>query len=345
MQTKATSSLNWAIFGTGRIANRFVDSFQYLDAAVAANNCVYAVASRKLETAKAFAHKYNIAKFNTYAELVKDPAIDIVYIASPHNIHYQDIKLCLKHGKHVLCEKPIVTSFAELEELISFAKSKSLFLMEAMKTPLTPLYDKLAAILESERLGEIKYLRAEAARKMPYSKESRLFRMDLAGGALLDVGVYGLFLSLFLCKHLNIDTNDMFLNVNSDICFDDQIDLSNDILLRFPGAFQASLFSSISHNLSREAYIAGTKGFIKIKDFIAPSEMQLSLYQGVNYEINGYDLETEFYDFELQGSALQYNISHVSDCLSKNLIESPLMTHTLSLELQSLISEVQRKTC
>ena len=205
MQQTKTKILNWAIFGTGRIANRFVDSFKYLEEELFQHNKVYAVASRKIETAKSFAEKYSIEKFNTYEEILKDPAIDIVYIASPHNIHYRDIKLCLEQGKHVLCEKPITTNSKDLKELIELAKSRSLFLMEAMKTPLTPLYNELARILKEGILGEITYIRAEAARKMPYHDASRLFKADLAGGALLDVGVYGLFLSLFVCKSLGLD--------------------------------------------------------------------------------------------------------------------------------------------
>ncbi|MCH2228218.1 MAG: Gfo/Idh/MocA family oxidoreductase [Candidatus Caenarcaniphilales bacterium] len=340
MQTK-TKILNWAIFGTGRIANRFVDSFKFLDKEVSDLNKVYAVASRKLETAKSFAEKYNIDNFEIYQNLVKDPKIDIVYIASPHNIHYQDIKLCLEHGKHVLCEKPITTSFKELQELTALAKSKSLFLMEAMKTPLTPLYDEFSKILSSGVLGEITYLRAEAARKMPYHDASRLFKTELAGGALLDVGVYGLFLSLFLAKSLGLSFKPELLKVNSHFSKEDKVDLSNDILLRFGENLNVNLFSSISHNLTREAYIGGTKGFIKIEDFIAPTKMQLNLYKDINFDINGYDLETKDYDFQLQGSALQYNVIHISDCFSKGLTESPIMSHSMSLELQALLEEVQ----
>ena len=342
MKTK-TKILNWAIFGTGRIANRFVDSFKYLDKDVSELNKVYAIASRKLETAKSFAERYSIENFETYENLVKDPKIDIVYVASPHNIHYQDIKLCLEHGKHVLCEKPITTSLKDLKELTELAKAKSLFLMEAMKTPLTPLYDELGKILSSGVLGEGTYLRAEAARKMPYHDASRLFKAELAGGALLDVGVYGLFLSLFAAKSLGLSFKPEILKVNSHFSREDKVDLSNDILMRFGENLNVNLFSSISHNLTREAYIGGTKGFIKIEDFIAPTKMQLNLYKDINFDINGYDLETKDYDFQLQGSALQYNISHISECFSKGLTESQIMSHALSLELQALLEGVQDK--
>ncbi len=344
MQTK-TKILHWAIFGTGRIANRFVDSFKYLDKDVSELNKLYAVASRKLETAKNFAQNYNIEKFEIYENIIKDPKIDIVYIASPHNIHYQDIKLCLENGKHVLCEKPITTSFKDLKELTELAKVKSLFLMEAMKTPLTPLYSELGKILKSGILGEITYLRAEAARKMPYHDASRLFKADLAGGALLDVGVYGLFLSLFTAKSLGLNLKPELLKVNSHFSQEDKVDLSNDILMRFGENLNVNLFSSISHNLSREAYIGGTKGFIKIEDFIAPTKMQLNLYKDINFDINGYDLERKDYDFNLAGSALQYNVSHISECFSEGLIESQIMSHAMSLELQALLEEIQGKTC
>ena len=128
--------------------------------------------------------------------------------------------------------------------------------------------------------------------------------------------------------------------VNSHYSAEDKVDLSNDILLRFAKNLNVNLFSSIVHNLSREAYIGGTKGFIKIEDFIAPTRMQLNIYKDMNFEINGYDLETKDYDFKLQGSALQYNISHIYDCFSKGLTESPLMSHEMSLELQNLIESV-----
>lgn len=340
MQEVKTKFLNWAIFGTGRIANRFVDSFKYLDKSLSELNKVYAVASRKLETAKSFAEKYSIENFDIYANIVKDPNINIVYIASPHNIHYQDIKLCLEYGKHVLCEKPISTSLKDLKELIKIAKAKSLFLMEAMKTPLTPLYDELGKILSSGVLGEVTYLRAEAARKMPYHDASRLFKAELAGGALLDIGVYGLFLSLFTAKALGLSYKPEILKVNSHFSKENEVDLSNDILMRFGENLNINLFSSISHNLSREAYIGATKGFIKIEDFIAPSKMQLNIYKDINFDINGYDLETKDYDFQLQGSALQYNVRHISECFSKGLTESPIMSLTMSLELQALLEKI-----
>ena len=166
-----------------------------------------------------------------------------------------------------------------------------------------------------------------------YSVISAPTKTELAGGALLDVGVYGLFLSLFLAKSLGLSFKPELLKVNSHFCKEDKVDLSNDILLRFGENLNVNLFSSISHNLTREAYIGGTKGFIKIEDFIAPTKMQLNLYKDINFDINGYDLETKDYDFQLQGSALQYNVIHISDCFSKGLTESPIMSHSMSLEL------------
>lgn len=185
---EATSHpIRWGVIGTGSIAHTVTEDLLLLP-----DECtVTAVASRTRERAQEFAEQYRLSNaFGSYEELATSPDVDVVYVANTHNEHLAAALLCLEHGKHVLCEKPLTTSVAETEQLLDAAAAASLFVMEALWSRTNPLVRKVAELVSSGALGDLRHVRAEFAWRFTGEDDHRMLNPDLAGGAILDLGVY-----------------------------------------------------------------------------------------------------------------------------------------------------------
>ncbi len=181
------NKFNWAILGCGNIANDFARDIGRM------GGKIYSVANRTHEKAMAFAEKYNIEKvYEKIDDLFLDENVDIVYIATPHNKHIEYILKALENGKHVLCEKAITLNSDELNKAVKLASEKNLILAEAMTIYNMPLYIELEKIINSGALGEFRLAQVNFGSFKEYDMTNRFFNMDLAGGALLDIGVYAL---------------------------------------------------------------------------------------------------------------------------------------------------------
>ena len=179
--------LNWAVLGTGVIANEMAAGLQQM------GKSLYAVGNRTYSKAVAFAEKYGIKKvYNTIDEMFTDEKVDIIYITSPHNTHYAFMKKALENGKHLLVEKSITLNSQELEEMAALAESKNLVLAEAMTIWHMPLYKELWRIVGSGELGRVQMITVNFGSFKEYNMENRFFNRNLAGGAMLDIGVYAL---------------------------------------------------------------------------------------------------------------------------------------------------------
>ena len=179
--------LNWAVLGTGVIANEMAAGLQQM------GKSLYAVGNRTYSKAVAFAEKYGIKKvYNTIDEMFTDEKVDIIYITSPHNTHYAFMKKALENGKHLLVEKSITLNSGELEEMAALAESKNLVLAEAMTIWHMPLYKELWRIVGSGELGRVQMITVNFGSFKEYNMENRFFNRNLAGGAMLDIGVYAL---------------------------------------------------------------------------------------------------------------------------------------------------------
>ncbi|MGO5232197.1 Gfo/Idh/MocA family protein [Thermoguttaceae bacterium LCP21S3_D4] len=179
--------LNWAVLGTGVIANEMAQALQKM------GKTMYAVANRTHEKAVAFAEKYGIAKvYDSIDEVFVDEKVDIIYITTPHNTHYEFMKAALENGKHILVEKSITLNSKELDEIISLANEKQLIVAEAMTIWHMPLYKKLWEIIRNGDLGKVQMITINFGSFKEYNMENRFFNMNLAGGAMLDIGVYAL---------------------------------------------------------------------------------------------------------------------------------------------------------
>ena len=153
--------------------------------------CVAAVASRSLDRANAFADEFGIGRrYGSYEALARDPDVDVVYVATPHSCHYVDMKLLIGAGKHVLCEKSFATDAAQAREIFALAREKGVFVMEAFWTKLAPVYRDVEAWLAQGRIGEVRALTAQYG--YTTAREARKFDAALAGGTLLDIGVYAI---------------------------------------------------------------------------------------------------------------------------------------------------------
>lgn len=185
--------LTWGIVGAGRIAKQFAQDIQYVS-----NAKLLAVAARDLKRAQEFADAHAIGTaYGSYAELFNDQTIDAIYIATPHSFHFEQAKAAMLAGKHVLCEKPICVSSDEFSELAAVAKAQGVLLMEAMWTYFLPALRQAKRWVDEGKIGQIKHIKADFGYLAPYEPNSREYDAALAGGSLLDVGIYPLALALF----------------------------------------------------------------------------------------------------------------------------------------------------
>lgn len=183
----AEKHLNWAVLGTGVIANQMAAALEKM------GRRLYAVANRTHDKAVAFAEKYGVEKvYDTIDDMFLDEAVDIIYITTPHNTHYEFMKKALEHGKHIFVEKSITLNSRELNEMQTLAQAKGLIIGEAMTIWHMPIYKKLWEIVQSGQLGKVQMITMNFGSFKEYNMENRFFNMHLAGGAMLDIGVYAL---------------------------------------------------------------------------------------------------------------------------------------------------------
>lgn len=201
-------NIRWGIIGLGKIANKFAT-----DLATIENTELVAVASRNQENANDFAKNYNVRKaYNSYLDLAKDDEVDAVYIATPHSFHKEHTILCLKNKKAVLCEKPFAMNLQEVEEMIAVAKENDVLLMEALWTYFLPHYTYVLESLKNEKFGKLLKLEADFGFSRGFDNNSRLFKKEVGGGSLLDIGIYPIFAALStLGKPDTIKANATFL--------------------------------------------------------------------------------------------------------------------------------------
>lgn len=179
--------LNWAVLGTGIIANEMAQALGKM------NKKLYAVGNRTHQKALDFAKKYDVQKvYDNIDDMFVDENVDIIYITSPHNTHYKFMKKALENGKHILVEKSITLNSRELDDMIALANKNNRILAEAMTIWHMPIYKKLWKIVQSEELGKVQMITMNFGSFKEYNMENRFFNMNLAGGAMLDIGVYAL---------------------------------------------------------------------------------------------------------------------------------------------------------
>ena len=247
-------ALKIGIMGTGRIASVLANTMLQMPQVV-----LMGAASRSLEKAEEFAARFSIERaYGSYEELAKDPDIQLIYIATPHSEHCSNAKLCLENGKHVLCEKAFAANYAQAKEMTDLAEEKNLMITEAMWVRYMPMAKTLKEVLNSGIIGEPMTLTANLCYLV--SDKPRLVKPELAGGALLDVGVYTL-------NFASIVFGDEITDIQSSVIKTDSgVDAQNSITLCYPGGKMAILNSSLQVLSDRMGIIYGTKGYLVVEN-------------------------------------------------------------------------------
>lgn len=255
-QIQQTHSLRWAVLGTGVIANEMAEALQNM------GTRLYAVGNRTYSKAVAFAEKYGVTKvYDHFEDMFTDPEIDIIYITTPHNTHYPFMKKALENGKHLFVEKSITLNSRELDEMIGLAKEKGVILAEAMTIWHMPLYKKLWEIVRSGRLGKVQMITMNFGSFKEYDMSNRFFNMDLAGGALLDIGVY----ALSIVRSFMDERPDRILSQMkpSPTGSDEQAT----VLLMNPSGQMATVALTMHSKQPKRAMISCEKGYIEIMEY------------------------------------------------------------------------------
>ena len=283
------NKFNWAILGCGNIANDFARDITRM------GGKIYSVANRTREKAIAFAEKYNIEKvYENIDNLFQDANVDVVYIATPHNKHIEYILKALEKGKHVLCEKAITLNSQELNRAVKLAREKNLILAEAMTIYNMPLYTELEKIISSGALGEFRLAQVNFGSFKEYDMTNRFFNMNLAGGALLDIGVYALSLVRVFMDTKNAE-------INSQVKFAPTgADEQSSIIIENGKEQMASVTLSLHAKQPKRATICYDNAYIEIFEYTRADKAVITYTEdGRTEEIIAGKLENAlFYELE-----------------------------------------------
>jgi len=313
--------IRWGIVGLGNIAGKFAG-----DLALSSEAILVAVASRDFEKARLFSEEYGAKKaYGTYEALFEDPEVDVVYIATPHSFHHAQTLSALKGGKNVLCEKPLGINASEVREMTDLASEKGLFLMEALWSRFNPSIQQVYSRVKSGELGAVSYLRADFAfPALDRDAGGRLLNPALAGGSLLDIGIYPVFLAyLFLGipKDIKVSAHFHTTGVEKQIA----------MIFDYDEAM-AVLYSGFSSRSEMKAEISCESGSVLLNPPWHHTE-------GFQWQK---DEEIEEVARPLKGYGYFYEIEEVHRCLKAGELESGLWSWADSLALHSLLDRIRR---
>lgn len=315
-------TIRWGIIGAGHIAEKLAVALNSLN-----NTELTAISSRNIDKAYEFAERFHVRKaYGSYEELVKDSEIDVIYIATPHTEHKKHASLCITHGKAVLCEKPFTVNQREAEVLITLAKEHKVFLMEAMWTKFLPATRMVKQWIDDKRIGKVKYIQASFGYHSEFNPQSRIYDPYLAGGALLDVGVYPISYATFLLGKLPDQV------VSSAILGKTKVDEMNVIAMRFEDGVLADLSSAVSAKTGNDAVIIGENGKIFVPTFWGAEKAEL-------YDGGGKLAETFSLPFTSNGYV--YEVEEVNRCLREGKLQSDIIPHEETLAVMKLMDGIR----
>mgnify|MGYP005761997851 CR=1 FL=1 len=314
--------LRVGILSTGNIAATMAETVSCMKEAE-----VYAVASRSLEKAEAFAERFQIEKaYGSYEEMAADENVDLVYVASPMSEHYENVKMLISHGRNILCEKAFALNEEQAREMLMLAEKKGVLLAEAMWVRYMPMWNTIREVLHSGIIGEPMTVTANLCYLI--GNVPRLIRPELGGGALLDVGVYTLnFASM-------IFGNQIEKMVSTAVMTDTGVDAQNSLTLIYPGGKMAILNSSLRVLSDRQGIIYGTKGMAVVEN--CNNFEKLTVY-GPDREI------LAVYDRPEQITGYEYEVLACKEAIEKGETECRQMPHKETLEIMTLMDAARRQ--
>ena len=315
-----SGALRWGFIGTGKIARTFARDLELVDEGVVA-----AVGSRDLARAQEFGREFGVPRcYGSYEELVADPTVDVVYVATPHPMHFDNASLALAHDKPVLVEKAFTVTAREARDLVALARSKGLFMMEAMWTRFLPHVVAIRDLVARGELGELVVVEADHGKWFEADPRHRLFDPALGGSAVLDLGVYPVsFASMLLGTPSRMVTmvDPAFTGVDGQAS----------MIFGYDSGAQAVLTCTSSARSATRACVTGTKARIEVDgDFYGPAGFRLVSRTG----------EVTRFDFDVAPRGLRYQAVEVARCLSQGRLESDVMPLDETVSIMETMEKV-----
>jgi predicted dehydrogenase len=317
------SELRWGILATGGIARAQTGDL------LANGFTVTAVGSRSLDKAQAFAEEFGIPHAHgSYEDLVADPEVDIVYVATPHSHHHADATLALTAGKHVLVEKAFTLNARQAQELVDLATSKGLVILEAMWTRFLPHMVRLRELISEGVIGDLRTVIADHTQSLPQNPEHRLQNLELGGGALLDLGIYPV---SFAWDILGQPETVTAISMPTATGADQQ----TSILLSFPGQAQAVLTTSLDAAGPNRAAVIGTKGWVEIDGtFYKPTSFSVYATDGTL---------VERYESSVEGRGMQFQAREIERLVTEGALAGEILPPSESVAIIATLDEVRRQ--
>ncbi|MCS6869851.1 MAG: Gfo/Idh/MocA family oxidoreductase [Anaerolineae bacterium] len=313
--------IRWGILSTGRVARAFAAALKMVPDAK-----LLAVGSRHRVTADEFAINYDVPRaYSSYEALAADPDIDVIYIGTPHPMHAENTLMCLRAGKHVLCEKPFAMNAAQAKAMIDLAREKRLFLMEAMWTRFIPAVAHAKRLIDQGVIGKVWMMSGTFGFRAPFNPKGRLFAPELGGGSLLDVGVYVLSFASWL---FGVPRS---IRSAARLC-STGVDEHAVMQLVYQGGELAALASAISVRMPIEVLLAGTEGYLTLHE---------PFYKTNRFTITPVEGEPQTYTVPYEGNGYQFQAMEVVRCLQTGLLESPTMPLDETLQIMQTMDAIR----
>jgi predicted dehydrogenase len=317
------SSIRWGVIGTGGIAAAFVEDLRLL-----ADAEVVAVGSRQQASAAAFAAEHGVGRAHgSYADLVTDPDVDVVYVSTIHPTHHDAAKLAIEAGKAVLLEKPFTMDAVEARDLVDAARTRGVFLMEAMWARFVPHMVRVRELIAEGALGEVRLVIADHCQWFPGDPTHRLLAPELGGGALLDLGIYPLsFSSMVLGTPTRVTAVSEPTSTG--------VDATTSMLLQHDGGAQSVLTTTLSALGPNRAAVVGTEARLEIDGvFYSPS----------SFTLTGRDGSVQRFDEPHEGRGLRHEAAEVMACLREGRLESAVLPLDETVAIMQTMDEVRRQ--
>jgi predicted dehydrogenase len=311
----------WGILGTGGIARTFTEDLILLD-----DHVVAAVGSRAIASARTFADTYGVERaYGSYEALAADDTVDVIYVATPHSGHYAATRLCLLAGRAVLVEKPFTVTAGEAQELFALAAQRRVFTMEAMWTRFNPLIRQINELVTEAAIGRIIRVQADFTTAPAYEPAHRLWNPDLAGGALLDLGVYPISFGSML-----LGTPELIRALAT--AAPTGVDANTAVIARYPGGALGLYQCGLWAQAPATATITGTGGYITVDP---------PFYRPESFTVHPHGTNPQSHSIALDGHGYTYQAAEVARCLAAGLTESPLMPWAETLAIMQTLDSVR----
>jgi dihydrodiol dehydrogenase / D-xylose 1-dehydrogenase (NADP) len=312
----------WGIMGTGLIANSFAEALAFVPEAELA-----AVASRAQESADAFGEKWDVPRrHGTYEALAADADVDVVYVATPHPFHRDNTVMCLEAGTPVLCEKPLAINAGQEEEMITCARAHRLFLMEAMWVRYVPAIARMRQLIGSGEIGEPRLLTCDFCIRLDFDPANRMWNPDLAGGALLDLGVYGVNLAFMVFGRPPVRV------LSSALIGETGVDEIDSLILEYDNGSQATITCATRANMHHEVVVCGTEKHIRVHH---------PFYKASRLSIGDWPDSADVIETPMEGNGLNYEAAEAGRCLGAGLLESDVMPLDESVAVMRVLDGIR----